>query len=106
MDAILPDVISTYLTAHEARETEAAAATFAPDAVVTDDGNTYHGTDEIRSWLTSTGSAYTFTTTRKGASVVYDVVQHLEGDFPGGVVDLHYLFELRDDTIARLVIQP
>jgi hypothetical protein len=34
------------------------------------------------------------------------VVHHLEGDFPGGVVDLHFRFTLRDALIARLVIEP
>jgi hypothetical protein len=106
MDERLPDVITTYLSAHEAGETDAAARTFATDAEVTDEGRTYHGTDEIRSWLTGASSEYTYTTERTGATVVYDVAQRLEGDFPGGVVDLHYLFELRDGVIARLVIRP
>jgi hypothetical protein len=35
----------------------------------------------------------------------YDVIHHLEGDFPGGVVDLHFRFALRDGTIVRLVIE-
>ncbi len=34
------------------------------------------------------------------------VTNHLEGDFPGGVVDLNYRFRLVDDRIAVLVIAP
>jgi len=34
------------------------------------------------------------------------VVNHLEGDFPGGVVDLRYQFALKGDLIAELVIAP
>jgi hypothetical protein len=34
------------------------------------------------------------------------VVNHLEGDFPGGVVDLQYRFVVRDDLIVELVIAP
>ncbi len=36
----------------------------------------------------------------------YDARHHLEGNFPGGVVDLHFRFTLRDGQIARLVIEP
>ena len=35
----------------------------------------------------------------------YTAINHLEGDFPGGVVDLHFRFALRDGRIARLVIE-
>jgi hypothetical protein len=34
------------------------------------------------------------------------VVNHLEGDFPGGVVDLRYRFALSGDLISELVIAP
>ena len=34
------------------------------------------------------------------------VGQHLEGNFPGGVADLHYRFTLDGALIARLVIEP
>ena len=34
------------------------------------------------------------------------VVNHLEGDFPGGVVDLRYRFVMTGDLIAELVIAP
>ena len=34
------------------------------------------------------------------------VTNHLEGDFPGGTVDLRYRFVLRDDLISRLDIAP
>jgi hypothetical protein len=34
------------------------------------------------------------------------VVNHLEGDFPGGAVDLAYRFTLVADRIGELVIAP
>lgn len=106
----LPTAITTYLTAHQAQDTATAITAFAADAVVTDEGRTYRGQQEIRSWLGKAAGEYTFTTeftgaTRIGAEHV-DVVQHLEGDFPGGVVDLHYRFTLDGDSIVRLVIEP
>lgn len=33
-------------------------------------------------------------------------VQRLDGDFPGGVADLHYRFTLADGLISRLAIEP
>ena len=108
--AELPTVITTYLTAHRARDVETALGTFAEDAAVTDEGRTHRGRAEIRSWLARAGGGYTFTTefagaTRTGEAHV-DVLQHLEGDFPGGVVDLHHRFTVNGDSIVRLVIEP
>jgi hypothetical protein len=36
----------------------------------------------------------------------HDVHTHLEGNFPGGTVDLTFRFGLRDDRIATLQIVP
>lgn len=105
----LPEIITTYLTAQEARDTATAITTFAADAVVTDEGQTYRGRDEIRGWLDSAGSEYTFTTEFVSASASeagIDVVQHLEGDFPGGTADLHFRFTTDGALIGRLVIEP
>lgn len=106
----LPTAITTYLPAHQVHDTTTAIGVFAEDAVVTDEGRTHQGRDQIRGWLDKTAGEYTFTTTFVGASqngeAGWDVVQHLEGDFPGGSVDLHYRFVLDGGRIARLVIEP
>jgi len=106
----LPATITTYLTAHQARDVETALTAFTSDAVVHDDGHTYRGTTELRDWLGSAGAEYTFTTELTGVSQVdaehFDVRQRLEGDFPGGVVDLHYRFTLRGPAVSELVIEP
>lgn len=105
----LPATITGFLAAQEARD-PAALEFLAPGAVVTDDGQTYRGADEIRGWLERAASEYTYTTTFAGATRHdpdhYDVRKRLEGNFPGGVVDLHYRFTLDDSTITRLVIEP
>ena len=52
---------------------------------------------------------YTYTTEFTGATTTdstVDVGQHLEGNFPGGVADLHYRFTLDGTSISRLVIEP
>ncbi len=106
----LPATITTYLTAHQGRDVETTLTVFTPDAVVRDDGHTYRGTDEIRDWLAGAGAEYTFTTELIGTTQVdaehYDVRQRLEGDFPGGLVDLHYRFTLSGPAVSELVIEP
>jgi ketosteroid isomerase-like protein len=58
----LPTAITTYLTAHNARDVDGAIASYAPDAAVTDEGRTHHGTAEIRAWLTGAAAQYSYTT--------------------------------------------
>ena len=105
----LPNTIKTFMAALDAREDDRALATFAADAVVTDEGRDYTGRDEIGAWLTASVSEYTYTTAFTGATTTdttVDVGQHLEGNFPGGVADLHYRFALAGALISRLVIEP
>lgn len=110
MTDTLPAVITTYLTAHQARDLDPALAACTDDAVVTDEGRTHRGKQEIRAWLARSASEYTYTTTLVAAHRVdddhYVAVHHLEGDFPGGVVDLRFRFTLAGDRIAELVIEP
>ena len=106
----LPAVVRGYLTAHEAHDTDAALAAFTPTAVVVDDGSTYRGTEEVRRFLARAGAQFTYTTTLVGAERVDDehwvATNRLQGDFPGGVVDLRHRFVLDGDRIAELVIAP
>ncbi|MER5933940.1 nuclear transport factor 2 family protein [Streptomyces sp. NPDC002054] len=107
----LPEVVGRYLRAHDTHDIPVAAAAIAPAATVTDDGHTYRGSAAIRGWLEQTTTQYTYTTTPLGAVCdgpdQYTVTQHLEGDFPGGSVDLRYRFDLDENgLIGRLVIAP
>lgn len=105
----LPDTIRTFMTALDDRADERALATFTTDAVVTDEGHDYTGREAIGTWLTTAVTEYTYTTGFTGATTTdttVDVGQHLEGNFPGGVADLHYRFTLDGALIRRLVIEP
>jgi ketosteroid isomerase-like protein len=106
----LPTEITSYLDAHQAHDVERAVPFYAADAVVTDEDHDYRGPGEIGAWMAQAGSQYTYTTTLTGAyridALHYDVTHRLEGDFPGGVADLHFRFTLRDGRIARLRIEP
>jgi len=105
----LPDNVKTFMTALDTREGDRALATLTTDAVVTDEGRDYKGRKDIGAWLATAASEYTYTTEFTGATTTdttVDVGQHLEGNFPGGVADLHYRFTLDGALISRLVIEP
>ncbi|WP_163801469.1 nuclear transport factor 2 family protein [Mycolicibacterium sediminis] len=101
------------MTAIDAHEADRALATLSTDAVVTDEGHDFTGHDEIGSWVATAAAEFTYTAEFTGATVLerqtgttVDVRQHLEGDFPGGVADLHYRFTLNGALISRVVIEP
>jgi ketosteroid isomerase-like protein len=103
----LPAAVRDYLTAHAAKDDEAAVRAFAPDAAVTDEGKTSTGTPEIRAWRDRASHEWTYTTEVTGVRRDGDdwiVAIRLAGDFPGGVADLEQRFTVRDGVIGRLVI--
>ncbi|MBB3674740.1 nuclear transport factor 2 family protein [Modestobacter versicolor] len=106
----LPARVQEFLTAHTARDADTAVRAFTPDAVVTDEGRTFRGTEELLGFLRHSGSEFSYTTELTAVERLDDehwvAVNHLEGDFPGGVVDLAYRFTLVGDLIAELVIAP
>jgi hypothetical protein len=77
---------------------------------VVDEGRTRHGTAEIRDWQDHAVSEYEYTTTvleraSKGDARCAATVR-LEGNFPGGVADLHFDFAFAGDRISALTIAP
>ncbi|OPF81123.1 DUF4440 domain-containing protein [Streptomyces antioxidans] len=108
--ADLPDTVKRYLKAHNERDVATASATLAPDATVVDDGGVYEGIPAIEQWLARATSEFTYTTTFLGAEREgpdrCTVTQRLEGDFPGGTVDLRYRFTLHQGLISHLTIAP
>ena len=94
---------------HKANAHDLLAA-FAPDATVVDNEHSYTGHDEIHRWREAESSKYTYTVmathVEKFDDTRYVVTNRLEGDFPGGVVDVIYRFTLADDLITRLEIAP
>ena len=81
---------------------------FASDAEVFDDGHTYRGRTEILRWLTGAATEYNTTSTELSATTTPNaasVTVRLEGDFPGGRVDLQHDFSLNtEDKVTRLTI--
>lgn len=106
----LPAWIPAYLAAHQARDLDTAIGYYTESATVTDEGRTYRGREAIREWLAISATEYSYTIELVGAARVddqhYDALHHLEGNFPGGTVDLHFRFTGSDRQIADLVIEP
>jgi ketosteroid isomerase-like protein len=102
--AMPPDVIDRYFAAHDRHDVAGALTAFAPDAHVFDDGQDYRGVDAIRDWLTNTSTQFSYTRTLLDAKSerpnLWLVSNRLEGNFPGGIVDLRYVFRL--STISSL----
>jgi ketosteroid isomerase-like protein len=102
--------IETFQTAHDRRDIPTALAQFAEGASVVDDGRIYDGIAGIEAFLRMAASEYTYTRTLVSAVEMapdhWIVTNHLDGDFPGGHVDLGYEFRLADGLITRLTIAP
>lgn len=104
----LPTSLRAFLDAHVVRDADTAATFLTEDAVVLDQGATFHGRRDIRAFLRDAGSEFDYTTEEFGARRVDDdhwvVTLRLEGTFPGGVAELDYRFTLQGDLISELVI--
>src|SRR6201981_954310 len=104
----LPPVISEYLAASDRAAAEAIVRCFAEDAVVVDEGREWRGTAAVRRWRATVATAYQYTVQVTGAEALgeADGAEHhhvhvrLEGNFPGGQVDLTDRFAVRDGRIA------
>jgi len=107
--ATLPASVAAFEAALGTRDGAAAAQWLSEDIELTDEGRTYRGKNEVAGWFDTTASQYTYTTEHTGQQVgsSHVVVRtHLEGDFPGGVVDLFHRYTLADGLITALLIEP
>ena len=110
----LPAVVANYLAASDRDDIDAIVACFTEDAVVLDEDRHWRGAEAIRQWRESVATAYEYTVAMIGSQALsevdggqrYEVYTHLEGNFPGGQVDLTNRFTLRGDLIAALGIVP
>ena len=110
----LPAIISAYLAAADRRDLDDVVACFASDAVVLDEDQEWNGHAGIRQWRTKVDNAFEYTVeVRRVESPAeadgverHYVYTRLEGNFPGGIVDLTYRFGLHDGVITRLEIVP
>jgi hypothetical protein len=103
-------VITRYFAAADRRDTDGVVALFANDAVVADEAQTWRGASGVRAWWDGPATAYQYTIEVRGVEPAsgadYVARVRLEGNFPGGTVDLRYRFSLDGQRIRRLEIAP
>jgi hypothetical protein len=103
----LPAAVHGFVDGWQSGDADKVEALFTKDAVVTDEGHTHRGEDEIRSWVRKTINLFSTTLTFLGGREFDGMVgasYRLEGNFPGGAVDLEYQFRLNDEgRIVQLV---
>lgn len=106
----VPKIVKRYFELDAERDVDGIVALFSDDATVIDEGEARDGPDAIRGWRTGAASEYEYTTTVTGSEAFgddrYRVTARLEGNFPGGVVDLNHDFTIARDRIRRLEIAP
>ena len=104
----LPEPIAGYFTADKG-DSETVALCFTDNAIVKDEGHSYHGRAAIKQWKAKVSARYQYTSEpfdceQKDGKFV--VTSKLTGNFPGSPVNLRFFFGLEGDKIASLEIIP
>ncbi len=110
----LPAGVAHDLAASDRDDIDAIVACFTNDAVVLDEDRHWRGADAIRQWCENVATAFEYTVAIIRSDALgevdgaqrHDVYTHLEGNFPGGQVDLTNRFTLRGELIMGLEIVP
>jgi hypothetical protein len=108
MQLDLPKPIAAYFTADKG-DSEAVSQCFADSAVVTDEGQTYHGGAAIKQWKEEASTKYQYTSEPLACEYKdgrFVVTSRLTGNFPGSPVNLRFFFGLEGDKIVSLEIIP
>jgi ketosteroid isomerase-like protein len=103
----LPQIIADLLTAQEKYDSIAFSECFSNDAVVFDEGKTYHGRDEIRQWNEMTNAKYKtkyqpLEMSNSGDELI--LTAKISGTFDGSPATIKYNFKLKEEKIISLRI--
>ena len=103
----LPSSIQAYFDADKSNNGEALIRTFAPDAVVNDEGQSYAGPQAIDAWWRAAKAKYQhviepleISEKDNGA----EVRARVTGQFPGSPATLTFAFRLKNGQITGLEI--
>lgn len=107
--ATLPAPVRAFFDASTGRDGGIPLESFAPDAVVEDDGRSHAGRAAIDRWWRDAGARYRAVLEPleawvDGGSTL--VSARATGDFPGSPVVLAFAFRLEGGRIARLEVRP
>jgi hypothetical protein len=104
----VPEIVRRYFELDREADDNGILMLFTDDATVVDEGEARDGLDAIRGWRTGAAAAYVYTTTITGSEALggerYRVTARLDGNFPGGTVNLNHDFTVAGDRIRRLEI--
>ena len=100
-------VIADLIAAQDKYDSKAFAENFTDDAVVQDEGKTYHGKTEIRQWNEMTNAKYKtkiepVEVTNSDDKMI--LTAKISGTFPGSPAMIKYHFEMKDNKITSLHI--
>lgn len=103
----LPKLIADFIAAQDKFDSKAFAENFSDDAVVHDEGKTYHGKPEIRQWNEMTNAKYKtkyepLEVTTKGDDII--LIAKISGTFPGSPATIKYNFGTKNGEITSLRI--
>ncbi|MEV4121065.1 nuclear transport factor 2 family protein [Micromonospora sp. NPDC049645] len=101
----LPEAVGKFIAATNAHDADALAAVFGDGATVRDDGTTYAGEAEIRDWIQRhlINPKIVITPTSFAGD---RLVASGDGDFPGGPLSFAFVFDIKDDRVTDLAIDP
>lgn len=103
----MPDPLQTYFDADQRGDAEALAAAFSSDALVTDEGATYRGLEQIGAWWRDAKQQYDHRAEPFEVAASdggFRVRANVSGNFRGSPATLTYNFKLDGDRIAELEI--
>ena len=101
----LPKTIADLLTAQDKYDSKEFSEIFSDDAIVHDEGNTYHGKREIEQWNEKTNAKYKtkykpLDISTKGEEII--MTAKISGDFDGSPITLKYYFNIKENKITSL----
>jgi hypothetical protein len=104
----LPEPITAYLAAEEAKDPQALSRCFAEGGIVHDEGRDYHGRAAIQRWKEEADAKYRYVLQPISVRTEGDattVLARLTGDFPGSPVNMNHTLTISRNEIALLEIR-
>ncbi|TWA76915.1 SnoaL-like protein [Azospirillum brasilense] len=103
----LPAAVANYVAANARLDADGMLASFAPQAVVLDDGGRHEGREQLKTWIRTAilGSRAIFTPESwrdEDGRIAVDGVT--SGDFKGSPIRFTFRFQLEDGAIVALAI--
>ncbi|MFD2101156.1 nuclear transport factor 2 family protein [Flagellimonas iocasae] len=101
----LPKVLTELVKAQDNFDSTSYANCFAETAVVVDEGKTYNGKNEIKSWIEKANKEYQVTMKPLEYSETTEILTaEVSGNFPGSSVILSYNLNFKNELIQSMRI--